>query len=242
MTAKHCVDGTNGGKVLYGSSKRSATNPTSVSFSEKDGTCFLLPHRIKLCFSIMVKRNGIGYEACVFKPLRLPKIVAPIMVYLRGVGGGGLGAGLFVIWLYWAGGGGGGGCNGKDPCHLNRWSKVDCHIHSSWGKENISKDVTYHNQSFVDICLISLPTKIQLGVTAKQIGLPPNASSEPKVGDQLTITGWGYACADPPTCNNQSRLPAYIQVSNLSYRLWPPITPASIPLINMELWKLCKLL
>ncbi|XP_075259952.1 elastase-1-like isoform X3 [Convolutriloba macropyga] len=87
---------------------------------------------------------------------------------------------------------------------------------NSWGKENISKDVTYHNQSFVDICLISLPTKIQLGVTAKPIGLPPNASSEPKAGDQLTISGWGYACEDPPTCNNQSRLPEYIQEINLT--------------------------
>ncbi|XP_075259946.1 trypsin beta-like isoform X2 [Convolutriloba macropyga] len=113
VTAKHCVNGTKGGKILYGSSKRSATNPSSISFSEKD-------------------------------------------------------------------------------------------------------DVTYHNQSFVDICLISLPTKIQLGVTAKPIGLPPNASSEPKAGDQLTISGWGYACEDPPTCNNQSRLPEYIQEINLT--------------------------
>ena len=188
----------------------------------------------------MVNRNGIGYEACVFKPLRLPKIVAPIMVYLRRWGEGGWGWAIHFM-INTELGGGGGGCNGKDPCHLNRWSKVDCHIHSSWGKENISKDVTYHNQSFVDICLISLPTKIQLGVTAKPIGLPPNASSEPKAGDQLTISGWGYACEDPPTCNNQSRLPEYIQVSNLSYCLSSPVTPASIPLINMELWKLCKM-
>ena len=54
---------------------------------------------------------------------------------------------------------------------------------------------------------------MNLGVNVGPIALPANAATEPKVGDVMVVTGWGLACKDPPSCNDQSRFPELVQVS-----------------------------